>query len=497
MTLPDLTRQAAQRFGDAPAIVAEDGWTMSYADLDCVSDEVAAGLSRRGIAEGAVIALALPTMPEYLVAYLAVAKLGAITTGVNARLSAPEREAVLGIADPALVLATAELAPAGGDVFEVAPASSVDSLLAELRRRGEGPAPLPHNEDRPVTIVFTSGTTGTPKGALFCNRQLAAVMAIDVGDRWGGGGRSLAGTSLAHLGPMTKLPGSLRLGGTMYLTRRWRADDALRRVQEDRLTSFGGIPTQLALMLASPDFDRYDLTSIQAIVMGGGPATPALVREVRARFKAALAVRYSCTEAAIGVGTAFDDPEEDAEISVGRPQRGIELAILDDDDRAVDDGEIGNVCLRSAAVMSGYYRDATATEAAFTRDGFVRTGDLGWVDERGRLRLSGRAKEMYVRGGYNVYPAEVEAVLAEHPGVGSISVVGRQDDVMGEVGVAFVVTREGERAPELAALREFGGSRLATYKLPDELRIVDELPLTAMDKVDRRALAARAAAQAH
>lgn len=492
--LPDLTREAARRFGDSPAIVAEERWALSYAELDRVSDEVAMGLSRRGVSAGDVVALALPTIPEYLVSYLAVAKLGGVTTGVNARLSAPERHAVLAIARPSLVLATADLAPDGTDleVVEIEAAASAGALLASLRVGDEAPPALAADDQRAVAIVFTSGTTGTPKGALFRNRQLAAVTAIDVGDRWGGGGRSLAGTSLAHLGPMTKLAGSLRLGGTMFLTRRWRADDALRRVQDDRLTTFGGIPTQLALMLAVPDFDRLDLSGIRAVIIGGGPATPALVREARARIAAPLAVRYSCTEAAIGVGTAFDDPEEDAEITVGRPQRGIELAILDDDDRPVEPGAVGNVCLRSAAVMSEYYRDPETTAAVFTADGFVRTGDLGWVDDRGRLRLSGRAKEMYVRGGYNVYPAEVEAVLAEHAAVAAISVVARQDHVMGELGVAFVVARQGHTAPTLSDLRDFGSGRLAGYKLPDDIRVVDALPLTAMDKVDRRALAARA-----
>ena len=490
--LPELTREAGRRFGDAPAIVAEERWALSYEEVDRVSDEVAAGMAELGVREGSVVALVLPTIPEYLLAYLAVAKLGGITTGVNARLAAPEREAVLGIADPALVLATSDLAPDGYRVFDVRPASTPSEVFAGLRRAGENPPPLPSDAHRPVAIVFTSGTTGIPKGALFCNRQLAAVTGIDVGDRWGGGGRSLAGTSLAHLGPMTKLAGSLRLGGTMFLTRRWRAADALRRIEEDRLTSLGGIPTQLALMLAEPDFERYDLSSIKAVIIGGGPATPSLVREARARLAVPLAVRYSCTEAAIGVGTAFDDPDEDAEITVGRPQRGIELAILDDDDWPVEPGAVGNVCLRSAAVMSEYYRDPEATAGVFTADGYVRTGDLGWVDDRGRLRLAGRAKEMYVRGGYNVYPAEVEAVLAEHPAVAAIAVVARQDDVMGERGVAFVVTREGHAAPTALELREFGGGHLAAYKLPDEVRVVGALPLTAMEKVDRRALAAQA-----
>ena len=142
--------------------------------------------------------------------------------------------------------------------------------------------------------------------------------------------------------------------------------------------------------------------------------------------------------------------------------------------------------------MAGYWNDPDATAAAFTADGAVRTGDLGWVDEQGRLHLAGRSKEMYVRGGYNVHPQEVEGVLAEHPDVAAVCVVARPDDVMGEVGVAFVVPRRGA-APTLESLRAFGRARLAAYKLPEDLRAVDALPLTSMDKVDRKALAARLA----
>ncbi len=153
-------------------------------------------------------------------------------------------------------------------------------------------------------------------------------------------------------------------------------------------------------------------------------------------------------------------------VSVGRPHAAVELAILDDDDRPVRTGDVGAVCLRSPAVMSGYWRDPDATRAAFTADGFVRTGDLGWVDDRGRLRLVGRAKEMYVRGGYNVYPVEVEGVLSTHPDVAAVSVVPRPDPVMGEIGVACVVPRDASRPPSLAALRELGGERLASVQAP-------------------------------
>jgi acyl-CoA synthetase (AMP-forming)/AMP-acid ligase II len=328
---------------------------------------------------------------------------------------------------------------------------------------------------------------------LFCNHQLSAICAIDVGDRWGGGGRSLIATATAHLGFMTKFPGNLRQGGTSFFTGRWRADEALRLTAEHHMTSIGGIPTQVALMMRDPGFDSYDLSSVRAIIIGGGPATPALVGEARSRFRAPVMVRYSCTEAAIGIGTALGDPPEDAEVSVGRPLAGVELALLDDDDRPVPEGEVGAVCLRSPAVMSGYWHDIAATKAAFTADGYVRTGDLGWRDERGRLHLAGRTKEMYVRGGYNVYPLEVENVLASHAGVAAVAVVARPDPVMGEKGVAVVVPRDAVHVPDLAELRAFAAPRLAGYKLPEDLVVMNELPLTAMEKVDRRVLAILAA----
>ncbi|MBV8984082.1 MAG: long-chain fatty acid--CoA ligase, partial [Acidimicrobiia bacterium] len=285
----------------------------------------------------------------------------------------------------------------------------------------------------------------------------------------------LAGTSFAHLGFMSKLEGVLMRGGTTFLMERWTARDALRLAVDHKLTGLGGIPTQVALMMREPGFDDADLSSLRTIMIGGGPATPALVQEARRRFGVPVLVRYSCTEAGLGTGTTMDDPPEDAEISVGRPQRGVEL-LFDGDE----------VCFRSPAAMSGYWHGPEF-------DGVVHTGDIGWVDDAGRLRLAGRATEMYVRGGYNVHPQEVEAVLAEHPDVAAVCVVPRPDDVMGEIGVAFVVARGGRQAPALESLRAFGADRLAAYKLPEDLRVVHALPLTSMDKVDRKALVARLA----
>jgi acyl-CoA synthetase (AMP-forming)/AMP-acid ligase II len=488
--LPGTTREAARRFGDATAYVTEGGWSLSFADLDRVSDELAAGLAARGLAAGDVLALVLPPGPEYALAYLAAAKLGAITAGVNDRLSPSERSAVLGIAGPRLVLThDTEIAAGDADVAVVPRASSPEVLLHDLRLTGAAPAePLPPDPDRAVAIIFTSGTTGLPKGALYTDRQLEFITRTDHGDTWGGGTRSFTGTSFAHLGFMTKLAGNLQRANTTFIVSRWRAETALELVARERMVTVAGVPTQIALMLRHPRFDEFDLSSVGYIVVGGGPVTPGLAEEARHRFGAKLATRYSCTEAGIGLGTGFDDPDEDAVLSVGRPHPAVDLAVLDEDDRPVAEGEVGRVCLRSPAVMAGYWRDPEATAAAFTADGFVRTGDLGWIDDRGRLRLVGRSKEMYVRGGYNVYPVEVEGVLSTHPAIGGVAVVPRADPVMGEIGVAVIVLQQGAATPSLDALRAFASERLAAYKLPEALEVVDALPLTAGEKLDRRRL---------
>jgi acyl-CoA synthetase (AMP-forming)/AMP-acid ligase II len=477
--LDTVVREAAERWGDRSCIVAPAGWTLSYRDLDRLSDEVAAGLLAGGVAEGDLVAVCVPTSPDHVVALAACAKAGAVCAGVNPGLTEAERAAVLGRLAPRLLID----AGAVGD--------SPATVLAPLRLAGEPPPPLVHDPDRPLAVVLTSGTTGTPKGATFAGRQIRFVTAVDTGMRWGGGGPTLGPTSLAHLGPTTKLAGNLLRGGTIHLLERWRAADALRLTAEHRMATLAGIPTQLALVLHHPELPRTDLSSVRAVVLGGGPAAPTLVRHIRDRLGVPVAVRYSCTEAGTGLGTAFSDPPEDAEVSVGRPHPGVELSVRDPAGGApVAAGEVGEVCLRSPAVMSGYWRDREATAAAFWPDGFVRTGDLGRVDAQGRLRLAGRARDMYVRGGYNVFPMEVEGVLAAHPLVREVAVVPRADDILGEIGVAVVVPAEPGHPPQLDDLRRFAAARLAHHKLPGELRVVDALPLTPMEKVDKRALRA-------
>jgi acyl-CoA synthetase (AMP-forming)/AMP-acid ligase II len=288
----------------------------------------------------------------------------------------------------------------------------------------------------------------------------------------------LAGTQFAHVGFMTKLPWYLRLGTTTHVLGRWRAADVLATVAEHRIPSIGGVAPQMALLLRE-DLEAYDLGCVRTIIMGGAASPPALVREARERLGAAYSIRYSSTESGgCGTGTAFDADDDEALFTVGPPRGGIEIEIRDGDE----------LWLRSPTQMARYWQDPAATDEALV-DGWLRTGDLGAIDERGNLRLLGRSKEMFIRGGYNVYPAEVEGVLADHPLVREVVVVPRPDDVMGELGVAVVVPTDPSSPPTLAELRAFGAEKLASYKLPEAVRVVDEIPLTAMQKVDRRRLA--------
>jgi acyl-CoA synthetase (AMP-forming)/AMP-acid ligase II len=212
------------------------------------------------------------------------------------------------------------------------------------------------------------------------------------------------------------------------------------------------------------------------------------VAEARARFGAEYSIRYSSTESGgVGLGTAFGAPDDEALHTVGRPRPGVEVRVADEADQPVPPGDVGELQLRSDAVMDGYWHDPSATAGALTSDRWLRTGDLARVDDQGCVVLCGRRTEMYIRGGYNVFPTEVEAVLVEHPAVLDVAVAPRPDEVMGELGVALVVPTDPDAPPTLEELREHAASRLARHKLPEHLVLVAEIPLTGAQKVDRRA----------
>jgi len=467
--------ECVRRFGDEVALYEADRIEWTYRQLAERRDALAAGLAQSGVTEGSVVALTLDSGADYLCSYLAAARIGAITCGVNPALAESERAAILDHLQAEIVLDP--------------------DAIAGLPKATEPLGSLDSDPERPVTIVLTSGTTGLPKGAIFANHQLHAIVGYDgAAGVWGGAGHMLASTQFAHVGFMTKLPWYLATGGCLHVMERWRAEEALELVATHKIDTLGVVAPQIALMCGSDRLAGLDVSCVERIVAGGAASPPNLVDRACATFGADYSIRYSSTESGgVGTGTAWGADRIERTETVGRPREGLEVKIVDEDGTALGPGERGEVCLRSAAVMSGYWRNEADTARAL-RNGWLHTGDVGWFDPRGCLRLAGRNDDVYIRGGYNVHPGEVEAVLCSHEQVSEVGVAPRPDPVMGEIGVAVVVVADGVEPPTLESLREFGAERLAGFKLPEAVIVADALPLTPMAKLDRRALIELAAA---
>ncbi len=502
---------------------------LSYADWNRRSDAIAAGLAELGLVKGDVLALLLPPCVEYPLCYLAAAKLGVITTGINPRFGDGEIEFILRDSGARVVVAIErhgerELAalvrrlgariPTLEHVFVVGRGKSAPARACSRDPEVRAPAIAPFaalegeaqdgeprrpprpalSPDDPVAIVYTSGTTGRPKGATFTYANWEAIRETRSELLQEYGERSLAtGTPFSHIGFMSKIVANIAGAQTTVLLESFKARTVLETIERERITYIGGVPAQYSLILMDPELDRFDLSSLRTGAIGGAPFTPELVRQIRERLGIELVTRYSCTETAIGTGSRRGDPEERLASTVGRPSGAVELRIVDDRRRPLPPGEVGEVAIRSPAVMRGYWKQPEATAEVLDADGFFYTGDLGVLDEEGYLRLVGRKKEMYIRGGYNVYPVEIEAVLGEHPAIAQAAVVGVPDEVLGERGVAFLVPRDPASPPDPDEVRAFVAQRIADYKVPDRIVVCADLPLTPGLKVDRAALAARAA----
>jgi acyl-CoA synthetase (AMP-forming)/AMP-acid ligase II len=496
-TVVSVLREASRVNADLEAYVEPAGErerrALTFAQWDRAAEGVAGYLARRGVTKGDVVCLLLPSCIDYAVLYAALQRLGAITSGINPRMGAAEIASIVDRTSPVLVVADPEAATALRD-------TPVDVVgRAEIATEWSGPPPQRRPdlaEDDPVAVVWTSGTTGRPKGAVFDHANLAAV-ARGTDALSQPGDRRLSPLPFAHVGYMTRSWDEIAHGVTTIITPTpWRADDAVRIMERERVTVAQGVPTQWALMLASEELAHADVSSLRVAGTGAARMTASLVGEVRRRFGVPVVVRYTSTEASLGTGTALNAPDEEVATTVGRPVAGVELAVVDDDGSAVAAGSVGRVQLRSPAVMRGYWGrgpgrgrplrallDDDATASVLSSDGWLTTGDFGLITPEGNLQLSGRAHERYIRGGYNVYPAEVEAALAGHASVARAAVVGVPDEVLGEIGVAVVVAAEGE-TPDLAELRAHCAGQLSDYKAPDALAVVEELPLTPMMKVD-------------
>lgn len=461
---------AAISHGDREAYV-EPGGRITFAEWVDRARSVAVQFADLGVGKGDVVALWVPSGIDYATCYAAAAMIGAITTGLNPRLGVREIEAVVAQADPVLFVVDENL----GDI----PTGTRPVLRrASLSNDGDGTLPaVTLDRHDPVAVIFSSGTTGVPKGAVYDADNLAAG-ALSAGVMSAPYDRRLTSTPFAHAGYMFKLWDQLVWGTTLVVPPApWSASGMFEVLRDERITVAGAVPTQWAKLLDLDGICPETLPHLRIGVAATAPAPPELVRRVANRIGVPLVVRYAMTECPTICGTAPDDQPDVQYRTVGRPAAGMSV-------RVANDGEIE---VRGPCVMRRYWRNPELTESVL-RDGWLRTGDMGLLHDDGNLSIVGRSGDMYIRGGYNVHPVEVEKVLTAHPGVKDAAVIGRVAPVIGEVGVAFVVPADTANPPSLEELRAHVSGELADYKAPDELRVLDHLPLTPMLKPDRAAL---------
>ncbi|MFZ2050322.1 MAG: AMP-binding protein [Solirubrobacteraceae bacterium] len=469
-SLPRAWQQHFACSPESPAILAADteGW-LTYGQLDARSRAAAGCLAAAGLHSGQRILLSAAASVELVVAYVAAQRLGLVVVPVNSAYTRREVEHII-----------ADASPSGAIVDDQDRASwmrDAGVLCGPEVDLPEGPEPpLDRSKREDLALVaYTSGTTGAPKGAMLSSGNLlASAQAIRLAWRWSNDDRLILALPLFHLhGLGVGLHGTLLSGASAVLLPKFETDVVLSAVAEHHATLFFGVPTMYGRLASSPRV--RELSSLRLCVCGSAPLSAELHRVFAERAGQHILERYGMTETVMNVSNPYEGQRRAG--TVGLPLPGVQL-------RLAHDSEIQ---LRGPNVFRGYWRQPQATAEAFTGDGWFRTGDLGELDQDGYLRIVGRSKELIISGGYNVYPREVEEVLRTHPQVADVAVAGLPSVEWGETVGAWIVA-DGDL--DVDELLTFAGARLAGYKRPRVLQVVDELPRNALGKVLKRDLQA-------
>jgi len=496
--LVDQLRFMARRDGDEIAYRdMASGRSLTFHEWDRRSNGLARGLVTRGVEPGDRVSIYLPSEDclRFLVAYAATHKAGAVAVPTNTRLSVRELIAVLGHAEAGVLVTCESLLPAARDVRRALP--SLDLLISD----GAAPGEVEWNEafdpddgdiqadvdlDDLADIMYTSGTTGLPKGVAVRHRNVAMIPNHE--PPWTGAGW-LHGAPLFTFAGISFIYNPMKMGMVGLYLPKFGAGEWLRIVARERPTMAFLVPAMAELLVAHPDFATADLTSLQAVSIGSAPLAPTTLLTLVERLpQASVSNSYGMTEA----GPAFIVmPQEEVTKrigSVGKPFPPMEIKIVDDADEQLAPRQVGELLMRLQGRQREYYKDDDATAGTWTEDGWLRSGDLGYLDDDGFLYLVGRKKDLIVRGGHNVYPTDIESVILEHPSVREAAVVGIPHDVLGEDIAAFVV-RKPDAAVGGDELQAFCAEHLADYKRPRQVNFVDELPRNATGKVMKHRLA--------
>jgi acyl-CoA synthetase (AMP-forming)/AMP-acid ligase II len=511
-----VAQHAAARPGAEALVLGE--LRIDYAEFNRRVEALARALFMAGVRKGDRVATLATPNPDYFVCFLATASIGAIWVGVNPRYRTEELKYIVGDAEPAVLLARTSIegrsyddeifamrtaAPSirrvvilNGDPVPIG-AESAESFVAAGSAVSEsdfGRARAGCGGPDPCLLVYTSGSTGRPKGALL-HHQGIIEFSLTQNRLWPlSDTRFLNYFPVNHVGCIVDIScPTLAAGGCIVFMEHFSAEGALHLLQRERVTAWASVPSTFQMQLALPDFARYDLSSVQMIIWEGAAMPREMIVELR-RLLPRLASNYGMTETTSAI--TIVEPTDDVEVladSVGHAFPGVEVRLVDEHGRSVRPGESGEVQARSIYNMLGYWRRPAETAAAFTADGYFRTGDVAVQRPDGRYKIVGRLKEMYKSGGYNVYPREVEQVIEAHPGVAMAAVVSRPDDLWQEVGVAFIVPHAHVA---IAEIERHCRERLANYKIPKEFVLCAELPLLPVGKIDKVALEQRAQGKA-
>lgn len=519
MTIPRTLASTVEAHGDRPAVVEGDR-TITYAELAEASRAVAAALVAAGVEPGDRVAIWAPNSARWIVALFGLARAGATLVPVNTRFKGLEAADIISRssarvlmtvtdflgADPvALLRETGVELPslettvvidgpivAGTTGWDDFVATATPSTRDEADRRAKAVT-----DDHACDILFTSGTTGVPKGVVQTHgatmtvaRDWAAMTGLRHDDRY------LMVNPYFHMfGLKAGILASVTAGAAMLPEPVFDAERALEVIARERVTVFPGAPTLYQTILDHPARRDHDLSSLRVAVTGAADIPVELIRRIidELPFDVVMA-GYGLTEGGTAAATEPGDPPDVVATTVGKARPGFELRIVDGHGDEVATGDAGEVVLRGPSVMSHYLDDPQATAAVLSDDGWLRTGDLGTLDADGRLRIVGRMKDMFIVGGFNAYPAEIENALLRHPAIRQAAVIGVPDERLGEVGMAFVVL-----APDAATTPDeiisWSREQMANYKAPRYVEMLDELPLNATGKVEKLVLAERAAAR--
>ena len=495
--LGQAARRAAERFGDKDALVFE-GRIFSFTELSDLVERAAAGLAAAGVRQGDIVTLYAGNSWEWIVSYYAIARAGAVINPINTMLTPEEVAFVVGDCGASAIIASVDkLAGATAVLDKVklavaiaaqAPEGMVtfDDLLT-----GDAPA-LPEIEVEAAalsTICYTSGTTGHPKGAMQSHRAVLTNGAMTAQMQMRGPGDTvISALPCPHVYANVVMQSMMLFGAKLVLHARFDPAAFLADIAAHKATVIDGVPTMYMFMLNSPELAKTDLSSLNRAYVGGQTMPVATMERVEAAFGIPLIELWGMTEIA-GLGTTHPlyGRNRHGSIGVALPYCEVRIADTEDPERVLPNGEAGELQVRGPITMMGYYGNEEGTRATLLPSGWLRTGDVAVKEDDGCVFIVDRLKDMIITGGFNVYPAEIERVLAGHPEVTLCAVGKRADEIKGEVAVAFIVpTRDASRDKE--AMLAFCREHLAAYKCPRDIRFVEDVPKTSTGKIMRREL---------